>query len=343
MDIEVGLLLAISAAALVASWLASWMAARFLRRAGILDRPNARSSHRTPIPRGGGVGFMAVILLALAAMAIAGSDASTAGLLAGALLVSAISFLDDIRHTPRIARLTVQAAAVALALLWLPADSQALPGLPLWLDRALVAMALLWFINLFNFMDGIDGLAASEAVAIAAGLLLLALIWPETDLPAGEPAVVAAAALGFLFLNWHPARLFMGDVGSAGLGFILGWLLLLLAAEGYLVAALILPLFFVFDATTTIALRILRREPFAEAHRSHAYQRATDRGLGQRRVVISAAIVNAALIALALLSKAYPLPSITIAMLLTATFNFWLRGIPSGGIRRLASRADKTR
>ena len=333
MDFGIGLLLAIVATALLASWLASWTAAKLLHRAGILDQPNARSSHRSPVPRGGGIGFMAVIFLAFAAMAVAGSAVTTVGVLIGATLVSAISFVDDIRHTPRLIRLVVQAVAVVLALLWLPADARILSGLPIWLDCALIAIAWLWFINLFNFMDGIDGLAAAEAVAIAAGLLLLAVVWPESNLPTGEPAVVVAAALGFLILNWHPARLFMGDVGSAGLGFVLGWLLLVLAAEGYVVAALILPLFFIFDATTTIALRILRREPFAEAHRSHAYQRATDRGLRQSRVVISATIVNGALVALALLSKAYPLPAITIAILLTAAFTLWLRGIPLGGFR----------
>ncbi|MBV9152819.1 MAG: hypothetical protein JO204_13685, partial [Alphaproteobacteria bacterium] len=155
----------------------------------------------------------------------------------------------------------------------------------------------LWFVNLFNFMDGIDGLAGVEAAAIGVGLLLFAAVGSEMDPGlAAAPAAIAAAALGFLVWNWAPARIFLGDVGSVPLGYLLGFLLLDQAARGHWEIALILPLYFLADATITLLRRLLRGERVWEAHRSHFYQRAVQRGFGHAAVVQRVVVANIVLI-----------------------------------------------
>jgi UDP-N-acetylmuramyl pentapeptide phosphotransferase/UDP-N-acetylglucosamine-1-phosphate transferase len=151
---------------------------------------------------------------------------------------------------------------------------------------AAIGLVWIWWINLFNFMDGIDGLAGSEAAAIGAGLLLFGSVGAGAD-PALRTlaAAVTGAAIGFLVWNWSPARIFLGDVGSVPLGYILGFFLLDLAVRRYWKIALILPLYFLADATITLARRLLRGERVWQAHREHFYQQAVRRGLGHAAVV----------------------------------------------------------
>ena len=262
------LTLAVTAIACVfGSVLASRLALGWLSLRQVLDRPNERSSHSSPVPRGGGIGFATVILVALAALYGIERQVPPA-VLVGALSVSAISFADDLRPVSYRLRFLVQAFAVTVVLALLPADTPIVTdSLPIWLDRLLVGLAWLWFINLFNFMDGIDGIAAGEAVVIAGGALGLALLqtnFGEAALPA---IIIAASAAAFLAYNWHPAKLFMGDVGSTALGFFLGWLLIEAAAAGFLAAAFILPMFFLVDASSTLIVRAIRGRPLATAHR----------------------------------------------------------------------------
>src|SRR5207244_2759978 len=151
-------------------------------------------------------------------------------------------------------RLVARFAAVAIGMGAFGLIGPVFQGwLPLWLDRLAAALLLVWFINLFNFMDGIDGLAGSEAAAIGLGLLLFAAAGVGHDpglMALG--AAIAAAAIGFLVWNWAPARIFLGDVGSVPLGYLLGFLLLDQAARGHWKVALILPLYFLADATITL-------------------------------------------------------------------------------------------
>ena len=219
-------LLAIGAVTVAVSAAACALTLRGLLRWAVIDAPNHRSSHTRPTPRGGGLGFMAVVLIGWTALWLTGGTSATPAVIAGATAIAAISFADDLRGAPLIARLTVQAAAVVLALATFPSNTPILAGfLPLALDRIIVAVAWLWFINLFNFMDGIDGIAAGEAAVIAFGLVILAAIQPALAPVSPEAIVIGAAVIGFLLFNWPPAHMFMGDVGSAGLGFLLGWLL----------------------------------------------------------------------------------------------------------------------
>lgn len=317
--------LALALATIAASALVSLLALRVLGRR-LLDRPNLRSSHRQPVPRGGGVGFVPLAIIIIALVAIFADGAASWGVLAGAVMVAAVSLADDMGSIPASLRLAVQAGAVALALLSLPLDGPVIAAaLPVWLDRLLLGLAWVWVINLFNFMDGIDGIAAGEAAVVGLGLVILGLTAPALGLATPEAAIVGAAAVGFLVVNWHPARLFMGDVGSVGLGFLVGWLMVDAASKGAGWAALILPLFFLADATTTLIARALRGRRLGEAHRDHAYQAAVDRGIPQP--VVSGLVIALGLLlaALALVSRQAPALAVSGAVALVAGAILWLR------------------
>ncbi len=270
-----------------------------LARRNILDRPNDRSSHRFATPRGAGIAVVATVLavwLGLAAIGRVSAAVFTISIAAG--LLAAISWLDDLDGLSPITRLVAQAAAIAIGLTALPADHIGLrdafgPVLP----ELVLGLLWLWWVNAFNFMDGIDGLAGSEAAAIGAGLLLLGSFGAAADPTlALLAAAVLGAALGFLRWNWAPARIFLGDVGSVPLGYLTGFLLLSLAEGGNWAAALILPLYFLADATITLVRRLLRGERVWQAHREHFYQRAVARGADHAAVVTRVAVANTVLV-----------------------------------------------
>ncbi|CAN0515829.1 unnamed protein product [Laminaria digitata] len=174
---------------------------------------------------------------------------------------------------------------------------------PLWLDLAIAAIGWVWFVNLFNFMDGIDGISGVEATCIGGGIALVGFLalGSQSTLP-WHGLIIAAAATGFLVWNWHPAKIFLGDIGSIPLGYLLGWLLLLLAASGYLPAAIILPLYYLVDATLTLLRRLQRGEKVWQAHREHYYQKAVQNGRTHAQVSIAVALTNTGLVALAVLT-----------------------------------------
>ena len=231
----------------------------------ILDRPNERSSHQVATPRGGGIAVISSILLAWIVLAQTGTVPSAVfGIALGAVLLAAVSWLDDLHGLSPVVRLLVQAAAVVVGVFVLPGPQ----------DAFLLAAI------------GLDGLAGSEAAAIGAGLLLFASVGAGSD-PAlrSLAAAVTGAVIGFLVWNWSPARVFLGDVGSVPLGYVLGFLLLGLTVRGDWRIALILPLYFLADATITLTRRLLRGERVWQAHREHFYQQAVRRGLGHAAVV----------------------------------------------------------
>ncbi|NUB14679.1 glycosyl transferase [Azospirillum brasilense] len=216
------------------SWLLTGRVLAYLRHRAILDHPNDRSSHSIPTPRGGGWGVMLTLLPVWTLIAVTADDPLRAlPILAGTVALMAVSWMDDRRGLGPKPRFLAQIAAVAAGISALPGEGLVFQGLlPFWADRLVAAVGWLWFVNLFNFMDGIDGLAGGEAASIGAGLALVA------SLGALDPSLplyglsAAGAALGFLVWNWHPAKLFMGDVGSVPLGFPFGLLLVALARGG---------------------------------------------------------------------------------------------------------------
>ncbi len=215
------------------------------------------------------------------------------------MLLALISLADDLRGLSALLRLAVQAGAVGVGLIGLGEAGPVFQGLlPPLADRLAAAFLWLWFLNLFNFMDGIDGISGVEAASIGLGLALVALLGGL----AAELVALLAAALGFLAWNRPPARLFLGDVGSIPLGYLLGWLLLAAAAQGQWAAALILPLYYLADATATLAKRGLRGAKVWQAHREHFYQRAVQGGLSHGAVVLRVLACNAVLVACALLA-----------------------------------------
>ena len=288
------------------TWAATGLVLRLLRRWSVLDHPNDRSSHAIPTPRGGGLAVVPVLAatwLVAAALLPVGRGMPLAAALA--LGLALLSWRDDIKSLPIGVRLAGQIAAVAV-MLWLAPPAALLFGglLPPLADRLAAGLLWLWFINAFNFMDGTDGIAGVETASIGVGVALVAgvaglyVLFPLAGL------TLAGAAIGFLVWNWQPARLFLGDVGSVPLGFLLGWLLLSLAGHGEPVAALILPAYFLADAGITLGRRIVRGERFWRAHRQHFYQRAVARGMSHASVARHVLAVNVVLIGLAVLAAA---------------------------------------
>jgi UDP-N-acetylmuramyl pentapeptide phosphotransferase/UDP-N-acetylglucosamine-1-phosphate transferase len=265
----------------------------------LLDHPNQRSLHDRPTPRGGGMAFLCSLVLAAGIWSLLQAPPENGGwLLAAAVLLAAVGFRDDRGHLAAGYRLLAQALAAALVLTaGLTLQRLALPGweaaLPPALDLLLSLLFIVWMINLYNFMDGMDGLAGGMAVFGFGGLGLLA---PALGWFAGFQALVAAAVAGFLIWNLPPARVFMGDLGSSLLGFFAALGLLLAHAEGWLPiwAGLLLFSPFVYDASFTLARRLLRGERVWEAHRSHHYQRLVLAGWSPTRVLLAAYLLMAA-------------------------------------------------
>jgi FlaA1/EpsC-like NDP-sugar epimerase len=273
------------------------LARRLSLRLDLLDRPNHRSSHRKPTPRLGGLGILAAVAVALVAAyatdALPSADARRLLIVgATAIGIGLVSLVDDLRgHLHWALRLIVHVAGavVVVTLLGSPAVVS-LPGIgALPLGALAVPLAVVWiafFTNAFNFMDGIDGIAGVQAVAGAAALAGIGVLRGEPTL-AWAGAVVGGAALGFLLLNWPPASIFMGDVGSALLGTLLAALPLTARDPGPIALAAVLALApFVFDAAFTLTRRILNGENFVESHRSHLYQRLTAAGWSHARVTL---------------------------------------------------------
>jgi UDP-N-acetylmuramyl pentapeptide phosphotransferase/UDP-N-acetylglucosamine-1-phosphate transferase len=282
-----------------------------------LDVPNERSMHSRPVPAGAGIGVMATALL-LWPWWHARVDPLHLALLAAFTGLGLLSWADDHWRLSPAIRFGAQAAAVVACLLLLPREARVLEILPFALERILLGLGWLWFINLFNFMDGIDGLAGSETIAVALGYLACVAV-AGLDAPCARLAlVIAASAAGYLFWNWHPATVFMGDAGSIPLGFLLGWLMLDLALAGQWPAGVILPLCFVADASLTLLVRAGKGERLWQAHRQHFYQRAVLGGAAASVVVWRIGAANAMLIALALFSLRHPLPALLAAGALVA-------------------------
>ncbi len=274
-----------------------------------LARPNARSSHTTPTPQGAGIAVIAATVALVAATGlVAGSAVVTPALgvvMAAAVGLAALGAVDDLRPIAVLPRLVLQFAAVAAVVAVLPADLHILAPLPVWLERALTLLALLWFVNLVNFMDGLDWMTVAEMLPITVALAGFGLAGAAPAVVLPVALALAGALVGFAPFNRPVARLFLGDVGSLPLGLLVGWCLVLLAGGGHLVAALLLPLYYLADATLTLARRLGRGEKVWVAHRSHFYQRATDNGFRVIEVVRDVFVLNIALAALAACSVAF--------------------------------------
>ncbi|MDN4983757.1 glycosyltransferase family 4 protein [Bradyrhizobium arachidis] len=283
------------------SALITWISRPLLQRYA-LARPNARSSHRIPTPQGAGIAVISATLVVALAWAAWANVAIPPALVVATVVIALVGFADDIVSLPVLVRLVLQAACVGAVVFTTSDDARIVPDLPLALERGLILLAGIWFVNLVNFMDGLDLMTVAEVVPVTAALLLLGLLG---ELP--WPAVLIATALcgamlGFAPFNKPVAKVFLGDVGSLPIGLLVGWCLLALAWRGEPAAALLLPAYYLADSTITLSRRIARREQFWSAHRSHFYQRATDNGFSVRRVIGEVFALNLLLAALAILT-----------------------------------------
>ena len=288
---------------IVVAGLASWWMTALLRRyalsRSLLDIPNARSSHTLPTPRGGGLSFVVAVLVAMLGLAWGEyiAPAPLVSLLGAGGLVALIGFMDDHGHIAARWRLLGHFAAAGWGLAWLggmpPVTVFGLVLGPVWLSTVIGLLYLVWLLNLYNFMDGIDGLASIEAICVCLGGALLYWLGGHAQ-AVWLPLLLAASVAGFLFWNFPPARIFMGDAGSGFLGIVLGLLALMAGSVNPLLfwGWLILLGVFVVDATFTLGRRLLRGDKVYEAHRSHAYQYASRRHGSHRPVSLAVALIN---------------------------------------------------
>jgi UDP-N-acetylmuramyl pentapeptide phosphotransferase/UDP-N-acetylglucosamine-1-phosphate transferase len=256
----------------------------------VLARPNARSSHKKPTPQGGGIAVIAATTIVLTVVAIVFPSQvlepyRIAVVFAAAIVLGLVGVTDDLHPLEVIPRLILQAVAVAVVLAAVPVELRVAPIVPWWIERALLFVAVLWFVNLVNFMDGIDWMTVAEVVPITAALVLFGIVGALPKDAMLASIALCGAMIGFAPFNRPVAQLFLGDVGSLPIGLLLGWLLVLLAGQGYFAAAVLLPLYYLADATITLLRRLANGEPIAQAHRKHFYQRALDNGFSVYQIV----------------------------------------------------------
>lgn len=276
-----------------------WLLLRYAAALNLIDVPNQRSSHLVPKARGGGVAFALTFLASLLVL-VTNADVDNHLLIAvlgAGTVVAVLGFLDDFSDVSIRWRLLGHFTSAAWALYWLG-------GLPLlqvfgyafdlgMIGNVLAAVYIVWLLNLYNFMDGIDGIASVEAICVCLGGALLYVLLGAANL-ALVPVLLAAAVAGFLCWNFPPARIFMGDAGSGFLGLVLAVLSLQAAwfkAE-LLWSWVILLGVFVVDATFTLLRRLIRGDKVYEAHRSHAYQYASRQFAGHRPVTLAVLLIN---------------------------------------------------
>lgn len=284
-------------------------------RKGYLDHPNERSSHENPTPRGGGLVIALVTLSAYVAGSwIIGYELSI-GFLIGAVLIVGVSWLDDVYSLSFIWRLLVHlAAAGAMIASTGYFDSITIPLIesPLYVGKFGIPIAVIWiawFVNAYNFMDGIDGIAGIQAFAAGIGWMILGyfLIAPPATLIGG---VIAFSSIGFLIHNWQPAKIFMGDAGSAFLGFTFASMPFLIREQANVYGsalpyvAVLFVWLFVFDSALTLLRRLIRGERVWTPHREHLYQRLVIAGRSHRSV-----------------SLAYGIAAIVIVLITSLTFD----------------------
>jgi Fuc2NAc and GlcNAc transferase len=308
-----------------AAFITAYLGVHYFRKWGLsrnfLDIPNERSSHTEPMPHGAGLVIVVICLALYVPISIYVLGDFSWGYFAGALSIALISFVDDLHGIPFVWRLLVH----CLAAVFLIVDLETWHGITMlgrlslgWWGYAITFIWIVWMVNSYNFMDGIDGLAGLQAVVAGAGWMLLGLL---LDMPAIYlySGIIAASSLGFLMHNWNPAKIFMGDVGSAFLGFTFASLPLL-GRESAIrysdllpIAAVLFLWFFLFDSVITLVRRAIRGERIWLAHREHLFQRLVSTGMTHRKVTVIYGVL-ASLLSLSVLASVQFREDIGLAM-----------------------------
>lgn len=320
---------------LVGAWALTRWAISYAQRRDLIDHINERSSHAAPTPRGGGLAIVTSALAGFVAaqLAVGGSPAVVAGLIGGGLGIAIVGWIDDHGHVNPGIRLSVHLLAGWWLIRWTGGLGEYLgqgPVAAAVVDGVLVLL-IAWIVNLYNFMDGVDGLAASEAAYVALGAAFILLAGGGAPLAEAAPALVlAAATLGFLRWNWPPARIFMGDISSGFLGFAIAALILVAGRRDFSqgVAVALLLGTFLADTGVTMLRRLLTGQPVFRAHRSHAYQILARRWQSHRRVTLAnLAVTSGWLTPVAMLASAHvlqALPALAAGILPLMLLAWWI-------------------
>ncbi len=294
--------------------------------------PNERSSHRIPTPQGAGLGVMFALLVVCGGAALLMPSGDAAGLwpaLAAASFLTLVGALDDAHALSVSWRFISQTLAALVIILTLPGEVRILPGiLPMWLERVLLVVGTVGFVNAVNFLDGIDWMTVAEVVPITIAVAILQALGVVPSWVGLLALALLGAMLGFAIFNKHPASIFLGDAGSLPIGLCLA-LMLIYVAKASLTAAILLPLYMVADTSITLARRIINKEPFLSAHRSHYYQRAVTGGRTVPEVTTRIFFQGVALALLAIgvafsQSPILKLAALALGILSTAATLLWL-------------------
>ncbi len=293
------------AAVFIVSFCTTYFLKTYLAHKDVLDVPNHRSSHKKPIPRGGGLAVLFAVVPSLvlyAHLSPLGQTKPLLMLVGGVILLGVLGWSDDTEGVSPKVRLCAHFILCALAVGGFKGQQVFPDILPYHLEKAFIVIGWVWFINLYNFMDGIDGITVVETASIALGSAVVLFVAGYSYSSLIPYLSVFSAILAFGYFNWAPAKLFLGDVGSVPLGFMMAWLLILLAYSGFVEAAIILPMYYVFDSGYTLFSRLRHRENVFQGHRQHFYQKAVDGGRGHSYVSSQILLCNIVLICLAILS-----------------------------------------
>lgn len=293
---------------------------------GIVDKPNYRRSHKNITPRGGGLAFVIIFSIGLPIFEYlnTGTVTRSGRLIPPLLAISAVSFWDDIKTVPVIVRFIVHLTCSGIAAyLFLFKNNITDPRFAL-IGFLVLSIALATFLNLYNFLDGIDGITGAQSIHLTLTIILLCYLKQDIIAYTGLILTIAVITLGysigFMLFNWHPAGIFMGDVGSISIGFLLGLCLLMIGTSSYhlLISMIIATLYYTADGGLTLVIRIVKKEKFWQAHLNHFFQQAVKKGITQKKVVLGIVLCNLHLMVLAVSALYYPITSMIIATIIVA-------------------------
>ena len=297
---------------------------KFLPKCGIVDAPSARRQHKKVTPRGGGLAVITAFTIGFAIIDhLWLGGIYSARVLAPLWMIGLISFYDDIRHVNVVLRLLLQLIVAAyLAYNFLLPYSLFHDGLPPGVDFIIAFFAFTAFVNIYNFMDGIDGMTSSMSIHLSLTILLICFLRHDVinhvELVETIALLTLACSLAFVIYNWHPAHIFLGDIGSITFGLLIGLNLMLIASSGerLFVAAIIAPLYYLGDGGMTILIRALRGEKVWLPHLNHFFQQAIRKRLTHRKIMTEVILCNYWLMMLSVGALFYPVISLIIAMLI---------------------------
>ncbi|MFP3018440.1 MAG: UDP-phosphate alpha-N-acetylglucosaminyltransferase [Candidatus Tisiphia sp.] len=308
----------------IATSFLTWLLISSLPSFGVVDIPDPRRVHSRITPRGGGLAIVIVVIIALIAYEYFSTKTliNSIKIVPLLLIISTISFLDDLISIPIFVRLIFHIICSTIAIfLFLSPVVLFHHELPLYIDFVLSIIGLIVFLNIYNFLDGIDGISGAESIHLSITILILCYLKSDIIININFIIVlniiILACSIGFLIFNWHPAKIFLGDVGSISLGFLLGLCLLLISASSVhlFVASSIASLYYLADGGLTILIRLINKEKIWQPHLKHFFQKAVRNGKSHKEVVSRIIICNILLMVLSIISLYFPLLSIIFAIL----------------------------